>query len=137
MTATEPGPVTATEPGLVVSRAEWQRLVDRVAELEAAIQRLTGPAEPSRFEPADLIDRGAPPHVVEAAETYYAEIDELLAHLAAHPADRWVAYRGRQRLRFGPTAYALHQELDREFPDQRYSLFGIDEADKYPNDTVV
>lgn len=131
--------MTAVEStdAVTVSRAEWQRLVDRVAELEGVVRRLTGPAEPPRPEPFDPVNRNAPPHVVEAAETYFAELDDLLTHVAEHPADTWVAYRGRQRVGFGPARAVLLQRLEGEYPDGRFHVLFIDEVDKYPDSTVV
>ncbi|MBX9582180.1 MAG: hypothetical protein K2X87_17890 [Gemmataceae bacterium] len=148
MTATEPTaapptPSVPAEPPFAVTRAEWQRLLDRLAEQEATIRQLTQHVENLRARVEPQWDRSAgvrnseyEPAIASAA-AFEAEIDELLAHRAAHPADRWVAYRGPQRLRFGPTGYALHQELIREYPDGEFSLFGIEASVKYPNDTVV
>lgn len=138
--------MTATEPtdAVAVPRAEWQRLVDRVAEQTAAILRIEEQLAAVRVRPQPIwdlsnctVEVGIEPHRLDAAAAYEAELDDLLAHLAEHPADRWVAYRGRQRLRFGPTGYTLRQELIREYPDGQFALFGIDESDKYPDSTVA
>jgi hypothetical protein len=142
MTATEPtaapaAPPAPAEPPFAVTRADWQRLLDRVAEQEATIRQLQqrvgelpAPGEPQQDRPAGTSFPAADPHVVEAAEAYYAELDDLLAHLAAHPQDRWVGYRGRERVGFGPTGYALHQRLEREYPDGRFHVLFIDANDK-------
>lgn len=138
MTATEPAPApTAPAEPFTVTRADWQRLLDRVAEQDATIRQLQervgvphAPARPAGDRAAGSSLPAAEPHVAEAAEAYYAELDDLLAHLAAHPADRWVGYRGRERVGFGPTGYALHQRLEREYPDGRFHVLFIDAADK-------
>lgn len=147
MTATEPAPPAAPAPSpaepFAVTRADWQRLLDRLAEQEATIRQLQEQVagqvadESPRDRPAGSSLPPAEPHVAEAAEAYYAELDDLIAHLAAHPADRWVGYRGRERVGFGPTRAALHQRLEREYPDGRFHELFIDEVDKYPDSTVV
>ncbi|MBX9624653.1 MAG: hypothetical protein K2X82_12670 [Gemmataceae bacterium] len=147
MTATEPAappaPTAAPAETFTVTRADWQRLLDRVAEQTAAIRHVEEQLAVVRVRPEPIYDRSAgrvveiEPHRHEAAAAYEAELDDLLAHLAAHPADRWVAYRGRQRVRFGPTGHALYQDLIREYPDGQFALFGIDEVDKYPDSTVA
>jgi hypothetical protein len=89
---------------------------------------------------AGLAPSASPPipqHAIEAAETYQAELDDLLVHLAKHPDERWVAYRGRQRLGISADDLALHRECLAKFPDGRFCVYGIDGALKYPNDTEV
>jgi hypothetical protein len=78
-----------------------------------------------------------PQHAAEAAETYLAELDELLTHLAQHPDERWVAYRGRQRLGISADHHGLYLACLERFPDGQFFVYGIDGASKYPNDTVV
>lgn len=148
MTATEPAPpaaptVPAPAEPFAVTRADWQRLLDRLAEQEATIRQLqervgAGPAlvESPRDRPAGSSLPPAEPHVAEAAEAYYADLDDLVAHLAAHPADRWVGYRGRERVGFGPTGYALRQRLGQQYPDGRFHVLFIDGANKHPRVTV-
>jgi hypothetical protein len=83
------------------------------------------------------VNPDAPPHVRDAATAYFTELDELLAHLATHPAERWVAYRGSQRIGFGTDDLALQRECLEKFPDGLFRVYGIDGADKCPEDTVV
>jgi hypothetical protein len=83
------------------------------------------------------VNPDAPPHARDAAIAYRMELDELLAHLAAHPAERWVAYRGSRRIGFGTDHLALHRECQEKFPDGLFRIYGIDGADKCPEDTVV
>lgn len=151
MTATEPAappaPTAApAEPPFTVTRADWQRLLDRVAEQAAAILRLQdqvvtllGRAESDTClggnEVGPVITDE--PHVAEATAAFYAELGELRAHRAAHPADRWVGYRGRQRVGFGPTGAALSWELEKVYPDRRFHVLFIDTANKYPGITGV
>ncbi len=93
-------------------------------------------------EPAGATDgAGAEPEmpafVRDAAAAYEAELDDLLAHLAAHPAERWVAYRGGRRIGFGTDRREfLRACLDR-FPDRQFRIYGIDGADKCPENTVI
>jgi hypothetical protein len=83
------------------------------------------------------VNADAPPYAREAAAAYRTELDELLAHLAAHPEQRWVAYRYGQRIGFGTDDLALQRECEEKFPDGLFRVYGIDGADKYPEDTVV
>jgi hypothetical protein len=82
------------------------------------------------------VSEPVPQHATEAYETYLAELDELLSHLAAHPAERWVAYRNRQRLGFGTDDLTLYHECLAKFPDRRFCLYGIDACAR-SHDTVV
>lgn len=149
MTATEPAAPAAPTPAappeaFAVTRAEWQRLLDRLAALEATILRLQdqmsvllGRAETDTClggnEVGPVITDE--PHVAEATAAFYAELGELRAHRAAHPADRWVGYRGRQRVGFGPTGAALSWELEKVYPDRQFHVLFIDTANKYPGIT--
>jgi hypothetical protein len=81
--------------------------------------------------------RPIPRHAAEAAETYTAQLDELLAHLATHPDERWVAYRGRLRIGFGTDDGALHRACLVRYPDGEFCVYGIDGALKYPDDTAL
>lgn len=113
--------------------AEVRRLDQEVRRLAAAVQAL----QPA---PCPVAGTGGPPvpeHTAQAAAAFRAELDGLLAHVAAHPDERWVAYRGRQRLGFGTDDFSLWQALERDYPDGRFAVFAIDECAKYPNDTVV
>lgn len=78
-----------------------------------------------------------PQHVAEAAKTYLAELDELLSHLAVDPSERWVAYRGRQRLGFGSDQSDLYTACLDRFPDRKFCVYGIDACAKHLEDTVV
>jgi hypothetical protein len=96
-------------------------------------------------EPADETSRSwpvgvnpdAPPLVREAAAAYFAELDELLVHLAAHPAERWVAYYGSRRIGFGSNHPQFHRECQEKFPDGQFRIYRIDEANKYLEDTEL
>ena len=85
--------------------------------------------------------RGAPlgvnPAAADAITAYLAELDELLAHLAAHPADRFVAYHHGRRIGFGGERREFERECREQFPDEQFRVFMIDGADKCPEDTVV
>ncbi len=83
------------------------------------------------------VDANAPPHARAAATAYFTELDELLAHLAAHPVERWVAYYGSRRIGFGGDDLELHRECQAKFPDGLFRVYMIDEANKYLEDTVV
>ena len=78
-----------------------------------------------------------PRHVSDAAAAYDAELDELLIHLAAHPGERWVAYRGHERLGFGTDDLELSRDCLAKYPDGRFCVYGIDASAKYPEDTVI
>jgi len=78
-----------------------------------------------------------PEHAREAAETYLAELDELMTHLELNPSERWVAYRGRQRLGFGADHRGLYVACLERFPDRQFSVYGIDVCAKQLEDTVV
>ena len=114
-------------------RAEVRRLDQEVRRLAEAVRALR-PAPAVTEQRAEL---QIPEHTAQAAAAYMAELDDLLAHMAAHPEERWVAYRGRQRLGFGTDDLALHQECLRQFPDGEFHVYGIDGSMKCPNDTVV
>lgn len=83
------------------------------------------------------VNPDAPPHARDAAIAYRTELDDLLAHLAAHPDERWVAYRGGQRVGFGTDHRELLLACQEKFPDGLFRVYGIDGADKYPGNTVV
>ncbi len=68
----------------------------------------------------------AEPHAFEAAVAYINDFDELVAHLATHPEERWVAYRGGQRVGFGADHLALLNECSAKFPDGLFRVYGID-----------
>jgi hypothetical protein len=92
--------------------------------------------ETSRSWPVG-VNPDAPPYARDAATAYRMELDDLLAHLAAHPAERWVAYYGSRRIGFGTDDLALHRECQEKFPDELFRIYMIDGADKCPEDTVV
>jgi hypothetical protein len=83
------------------------------------------------------VDPDAEPHAVAATTAYIAEFDELLTHLAAHPEEQWVAYRGGQRIGFGIDHLALLDECLAKFPDEQFNVYYIDPTLKYPDETVV
>ncbi|WP_171471389.1 hypothetical protein [Frigoriglobus tundricola] len=99
----------------------------------------SAPAAGTALSSADrtVRSRVPPPHAVEAAATYLAELDDLLAHLLAHPNERWVAYRGRERLGFGTSQRMLYLECVQRFPDQQVCVYGIDACAKCPDDTEI
>jgi hypothetical protein len=78
-----------------------------------------------------------PQYAREAAETYLAELDELLTHLEVNPTERWVAYRGRQCLGFGSDQRGLYIACLERFPDRQFCVYGIDACAKHLEDTVV
>lgn len=83
------------------------------------------------------VNPDAPPHARDAAAAYFTELDELLAHLATHPTERWVAYRGSQRVAFGTDHRGLERECLEKFPDGLFRVYAIDATNKYLADTVV
>ncbi len=83
------------------------------------------------------VDPNAPPLMRDAATAYFTELDELLVHLAAHPAERWVAYYGRRRIGFGSNHPEFHRACQEKFPDGLFRVYRIDAANKYLEDTVV
>lgn len=82
-------------------------------------------------------DPSGPPDEVAAIHAYIVEFDELLAHLAAHPDEHWVAYRGSQRVGFGADDLALHNECAAKFPDGRFHVYGIDPILRCSPDEIV
>lgn len=78
-------------------------------------------------------DTPIPQHAAEAGQAYLAELDELLAHLAAHPDEQWVAYRGRQRIGYGTDHRDLYTVCLERFPDRQFCVYGIDACAKYPD----
>ena len=82
-------------------------------------------------------DPTAEPHAFEAATAYIAEFDELVARLTEHPDERWVAYRGGQRVGFGTDDLALLNECSAKFPDGLFNVYYIDPTLAYPDETVV
>lgn len=85
----------------------------------------------------EWFNQPTPDYVVEAAAAFHAELDELLEHVKAHPEERWVAYRGGQRVKIGTNDLALYRELAALYPDKRYCVYGIDGPLRNPDDTVV
>lgn len=83
------------------------------------------------------VNPDAPPHARAAATAYLAELDELLAHLSAHPDERWVAYYWDQRIGFGSDRPAFDFECLKQYPDGDFFIYGIDGVDRYPGNTVV
>ena len=83
------------------------------------------------------VDPDAPPYARAAATAYFTELDDLLAHLAAYPAERWVAYHGGRRVGFGSNPPEFSRACHERFPDGRCLIYLIDAVDKYPGDTVV
>ncbi len=100
-------------------------------------------AEPENVQPrAALTDDDAantwlseciPPHARESIVAYTAELDDLLAHLAAYPTERWVVYRGRERVRFGSDKYNLYCDCVKAFPDRDFCIYGIDASVRSQN----
>lgn len=76
-----------------------------------------------------------PPHAKAAAAAYRAELDELLAHLAAHPDEQWVAYHWGQRIGFGSDRPAFERECLRKYPGGGFFIYGIDPVLRHPEDT--
>src|SRR5437764_1993422 len=103
-------------------RVEVRRLDQEVRRLAEAVQAL----QPAPAVTEQRTELQIPEHTAQAAAAYMAELDDLLAHLAAHPEERWVAYRGRQRLGFGTDDLTLYQECLRQFPDGEFHGYGID-----------
>lgn len=127
---------TATANGAAATDELWaevRRLGQEVDRLAAAVQALQPAAGPVAAPSGPPV----PEHTAQAAAAFRAELDDLLAHVAAHPDERFVAYRGPRRLGFGTDDLSLWQALERDYPDGRFAVFVIDECMKYPNDTVV
>ena len=80
---------------------------------------------------------GANPAAADAITAYLAELDELLAHLATHPADRFVAYHHGRRIGYGGERREFERECLEKFPDGQFRVLMIDGADKCPEDAVV
>lgn len=94
-------------------------------------------SEATAGDPGRGVPIGVNPAAGDAITAYLAELDELLAHLAAHPADRWVAYYYSRRIGFGSDRREFDRECLEQFPDGLFRVFRIDGACKYPEDTVV
>jgi hypothetical protein len=105
--------------------------VDEPNDARPPANRLTiVPVEPGT-------DPRVPDHACAAAAAYVAEIDDLLARLATHPDEQWVAYRWRERVGFGTDHLRLLNECLAKFPDGEFSVYYIDPCIKYPDDIVV
>jgi hypothetical protein len=63
-----------------------------------------------------------PQYAIEAYEGFLADLMELLAHREANPTDRWVAYRGRQRLGFGNDQHLFTTNV---WPDSQTANFAF------------
>ncbi len=94
-------------------------------------------SEATAGDPGRGVPIGVNPAAGDAITAYLTELDELLAHLAAHPADRWVAYYYSRRIGFGSDRREFERECLAKFPDGLFRVFMIDGADKCPEDTVV
>lgn len=107
---------------------------------------LAPPAAPAADPPAAVFpdptlrlgyDPSGPPDEVAAVHAYITEFDDLLAHLAAHPDEVWVAYRGSQRVGFSADHLALLNECAVMFPDRRFCVYGIDPILRCSPDEIV
>jgi hypothetical protein len=78
-----------------------------------------------------------PQYAIEAYEGFLADLMELLAHREANPTDRWVAYRGRQRLGFGNDQTPLYNECLARFPDGKFRVYWIGKQPDYNNTVTV
>lgn len=78
-----------------------------------------------------------PPRARAATAAFVADFEELLAHAAAHPAEKWVAYYGSERIGFGTSHLKLLDDCEARFSDGEFDVFPIDPVLQYPNDTVV
>ncbi len=78
-----------------------------------------------------------PQYVIEAYEGFVADLKDLFAHSAANPSDRWVAYRGKQRLGFGANQTPLYNECLAKFPDRQFVIYSISEQPDYTNTVTV
>jgi hypothetical protein len=76
----------------------------------------------------------AEPHAFEAAVAFINDFDELIARLATHPEETWVAYRGPQRIGFGTDHL---NECSAKFPDGLFDVYSIDPILAYPDETVT
>ncbi len=82
-------------------------------------------------------DPNGEPHAFEAATAYIAEFDDWVIRLATYPAQRWVAYRGRQRGGFGTEHFALLRECSANFPNGLFKVYYIDPMLAYQDETVL
>jgi hypothetical protein len=107
------------------------------------------PSEPERNEAemfqdtvfgSDLVTEWVPgdePRQRAEIVAYHADADDLLARLAAHPDEPWVAYRWETRVAFGVDPVALARECRERFPDGRFCVFPIDDRLKRRRAPVV
>jgi hypothetical protein len=73
------------------------------------------------------LDKPPLPIIIEATDAYFRDQQELLAHRAAHPGERWVAYHGNQRVGIGTSKRELICEcLKRGIPKKQLLVLGID-----------
>lgn len=85
-----------------------------------------------------LFDQPPLPIIIEASEAYFRDQAELLAHRAAHPDEKWVAYHGSQRVAIGTSKRELVKEcLRRGIPWKQFLVIGIDASIKPVMETTL
>ncbi len=68
---------------------------------------------------ADFDKKRPLPIIIEGADAYFRDQEQLLEHRAAHPEDRWAAYHGSRRIGVGTSKrevfiQCLNQGIARE-----------------------
>jgi hypothetical protein len=110
-------------------------------EVTPTVQPDANPVVPMQSE----VDNGyeawvsepVPQYAIEAYDGFIADLKELMAHREANPADKWVAYRGRQRLGFGSNQTPLHNECLAKFADGKFCVYHIGEQPHYSDMLTV
>jgi len=84
------------------------------------------------------LDKPPLPIIVEATDAYFRDQQELLAHRAAHPNEKWVAYHGNQRIAFGTSKRELIALcLKQGIPWKQFLVLGIDASIKRIMDVTL
>ena len=88
----------------------------------------------SASEALDVLSRPAPAIILAARAQYLADFPELMAHRTAHPAEKWVAYHGGERLGIGASKKDLIRHgVARGLDPRELLVVGIDPAVADPN----
>lgn len=90
-------------------------------------------------EPLAMPDLEPPlPIILEARDAYFRDQQELLAHRALHPDEKWAAYHGSKRIGIGKSKPELAAEcLSRGIPRKHFLILGIDASVRPIMDTSL
>ncbi len=84
------------------------------------------------------LDKPPLPIIIEATDAYFRDQQELLAHRATHPGERWVTYHVNQRIAIGTSKRELISAcLKRGIPKKQILVLGIDSSIKRIMDVML